>query len=212
MNIATIEMDKTEAHTLMMEYKDHIKANNSPEYRAIMKAYAALAKGESVIHLSQALASGGTIEKTINEWSHQRQAQANVIYTIPRLACIAADATVSLLNIDNDGTVSYATHRWARAKADSVRTSYKIEDAKACYQKFGALVPLIPPKLLPKYALSNYHIIWEAEWQEANKVLPAPIDPILVKHLEGELYVVLAAWDLTAVERAVLAGRSVDLR
>lgn len=34
-----------------------------------------------------------------------------------------------------------------------------------------------------------------------------PTDPLLLRHLHGDLYAVLAAWDLTPLERAVLAGR-----
>jgi hypothetical protein len=66
-----------------------------------------------------------------------------------------------------------------------------------------ALVPIIPPAIRPKAAdLSRYHILFEAEWQP----IP-PKDPLLLKKLSGTLYVILAAWDLTDLERAVLAGR-----
>lgn len=34
-----------------------------------------------------------------------------------------------------------------------------------------------------------------------------PTDPFLLRHLGGTLYVVLAQWDLTPLEKAVLAGR-----
>jgi len=65
-----------------------------------------------------------------------------------------------------------------------------------------ALVPMIPPKFRPTAKLSNYHIMFEAVW----KPVP-PVDPFLLKHLGGTLYVVLAQWDLTPLEQAVLAGR-----
>jgi hypothetical protein len=64
-----------------------------------------------------------------------------------------------------------------------------------------ALVPLIPPWARPKAKLSNYHILWEADWTDV------PVDPALLKHLGGPLYVVLAVWDLTEVERSVLSLR-----
>jgi len=64
------------------------------------------------------------------------------------------------------------------------------------------MVPPVPPGLRPASAIGNYHVLWEAEWERV-----APADPALLKHIGGDLYAVLAVWDLTELERAVLAGR-----
>lgn len=64
-----------------------------------------------------------------------------------------------------------------------------------------ALVPPIPPRFRPE-KLYDYHVLWEAEWQKA-----PPEDPILLKKVSDNVYVVLAQWNLTDVERAVLEGR-----
>ena len=63
-----------------------------------------------------------------------------------------------------------------------------------------AVIPIVPPefKHLIRYSPQNYHILWEADWEDV------PIDPALLKHCGGNLYEVLATWDLTAVERAAL--------
>lgn len=45
-----------------------------------------------------------------------------------------------------------------------------------------------------------------AEIRGKNWKLP-PGDPLLLKHLAGTLYAVLAVWDLTELERAVFGGR-----
>ena len=70
------------------------------------------------------------------------------------------------------------------------------------YQHFKAIVPTVPPRFRPSASLSNYHILFEAEWD-----MIAPRDPALLKHIGGDLYAVLAVWDLTEVERAVLQQR-----
>lgn len=63
-------------------------------------------------------------------------------------------------------------------------------------------MPTIPPKLRPKRGqLGLYHLLFEAEW---GLDPDPPVDPALVRHLGGDLYAVLAVWDLTDVERAVL--------
>jgi hypothetical protein len=66
---------------------------------------------------------------------------------------------------------------------------------------FRALVPPVPPRFRPEN-LYDYHVLWEAEWRKA-----PPIDPILLKKVSDNVYVVLAQWDLTPLEQAVLEGR-----
>lgn len=69
-----------------------------------------------------------------------------------------------------------------------------------------ALVPIIPAQIRPKTKdLSRYYVLFEAEWEP----IP-PKDPLLLSRLSGSLYVILAAWDLTELERAVLAGRFLE--
>lgn len=66
------------------------------------------------------------------------------------------------------------------------------------------IVPLIPPRYRPRRGrLSSCHLLWEVEaWD-----LTPPTDPALIRHLRGDLWSVLAVWDLTDLERAVLAQR-----
>ncbi|WP_417382176.1 hypothetical protein [Gimesia sp.] len=44
----------------------------------------------------------------------------------------------------------------------------------------------------------RYALPWETEWETIS------VDPMLLKHLGKSLYVVLAHWDLTPLEQAVL--------
>lgn len=62
-----------------------------------------------------------------------------------------------------------------------------------------AIVPLIPPRLRPKGKLSDYFILWEAQWEPE-----APDDPFLLKRISERFFAVLAQWDLTPLERAVI--------
>jgi hypothetical protein len=50
----------------------------------------------------------------------------------------------------------------------------------------------------PGGSLGNYHILCEADWEDV------PVDPILLRHLSGALYAVLATWNLSPLERAVM--------
>ncbi len=52
----------------------------------------------------------------------------------------------------------------------------------------------------PDCDLSKRVILWEADWQAA------PVDPLLLLPIGGDLYAVEAAWDLSPLERAVISG------
>ena len=69
------------------------------------------------------------------------------------------------------------------------------------WNSFTAQTPMIPPHLRPAEAqLKHYWILWEADWKEA------PRDPLLLRKLTNDLYVILAAWDLTDLERAAMGS------
>jgi hypothetical protein len=52
--------------------------------------------------------------------------------------------------------------------------------------------------------LAALHVLWEVERWE----LVPPTDPALIRHIRGDLWAVLATWDLTEIERHVLAQRA----
>ena len=66
-------------------------------------------------------------------------------------------------------------------------------------------MPHPPLNLRPKRAMQNYHVLWEVEeWIKA-----PPSDPFLLRRLskDGDLWVVLAMWDLIEVKKAALSTR-----
>lgn len=184
MNVTTIEMARQEARKHFQEYRQAVKETKRKEDVALMRGYRALANGQTLIDVGQAISGAG-----VNERGQ------------PRLAICRADATHCLAEITSRGAVRFymdENYRWARTlKARKVifpNGTYK--DVKEWHGK--AVVPSIPPRLRPKVEYSKLHILWEAEWEAV------PTDPMLLRHLDGSLYVVLAVWDLTALERAVL--------
>ena len=65
-----------------------------------------------------------------------------------------------------------------------------------------SLFPLVPRPIRPSGRVGAYHVLWDANWH-----LVPPEDPALLQHVGGDLYAVVAVWDLTGLERAVLSGR-----
>jgi len=74
--------------------------------------------------------------------------------------------------------------------------------------RWKTLAPIIPPRINVEIACRliphEYHILYEVE--QWNKSSP-PRDPILGKMLTKNLFGVLATWDLTELERKIIAGR-----
>ena len=126
----------------------------------------------------------------------------------PRLAIVRADAKLCWFRCThmarNWGAgrrpIFSASDNWHPPKSQSVvlpRNTFRIDNDHQT-KTLRAVVPTIPPALMPASNLANYHILWEAEWEAI------PVDPMLLKHLGKSLYVVLAQWDLTPLEQAVL--------
>ncbi len=85
-------------------------------------------------------------------------------------------------------------------RAGEVRIPRDLFGTGLCVKDCRAAVPQIPPQHRPK-SLDGYHILWEAKWEAV------PADPMLLRRLDGShLFAVVAQWDLTPVEQAVLRG------
>ena len=152
---------------------------------ALTRGYKALSKGKKLINLHSALNSAG-----LND------------HGLPNLAVIRADAQYCYLHNDWWGMRCFAmseNHQahWRRQSVELPGSVFP--DLKSLgWNLPRAVVPIVPAHLRPKFALKNYHILWEADWEMV------PIDPVLLKHVHGALYEVIAQWDLTPLERAVM--------
>lgn len=194
MNLDTLTMPKTEAKQAFIEYRRAVQERHSTEDEQIMRGYKALAQGKQVIELHAAFQRAG------------QDAQG-----CPRLAIARADEDAIECRRYNDGRLWFSPRvsRWSsRMKGQRTREltlpagTLGVKDPSIGSSRswdYAAMTPIIPPQFRPLHALSNYHLLWEAEWTRL-----APRDPALLKHLGGTLYAVLAMWDLTPVERAVL--------
>lgn len=196
MDLATIEMPRAEARKLFLDYRRAVRERQNDEDAAIMRGYRALSQGMQVINIRDAFEAAGFDEKGL-----------------PRIALARADE--KFLDCTKNWDARFAFHfphsgwghrcQFAAGRCRSfggIPGSPRAE--KWLWLHARAMVPNVPPALRPKAALSNYHLLFEAEWREIPR---PPGDPALLKHIGGDLYAVLAVWDLTPLEQAVLSGR-----
>lgn len=204
MNIETITMDPGAARQAWRDYQAAVRAERRgirsawrAEDLALVKGYRELAQGRQLLDVGAAMRMAGVREDGYPKLAIARS-------HIERVSCH--------LRWGGGAVFHPAEMRfWGRGvkgshQADIVEFPEGTFTAqtKVRASTVSTLVPIIPPVLRPKTNLANFHTLWEVEsW-----TLEPPKDPLLLRHLGGELYAVLAVWDLTELERAVLRGRA----
>ena len=102
----------------------------------------------------------------------------------------------------SDGGVSFPPNtfqNWIRIRDADGKDTWQIHEGS-----LSAKVPIIPSYLEPEASLDNYYILWEVQDWEAS--VPARDDPILLKRITENLFVILGAWDVTELEQSIIRG------
>ncbi|HEY2596961.1 MAG TPA: hypothetical protein VGJ79_00620 [Candidatus Dormibacteraeota bacterium] len=188
METETITVDREEAAAIYRKYREH-QHYSTPIDREVQRVYEAIAKKKIVVQALASIVKAGLGEDGL-----------------PKLAIVRADSEKCHLQLRGDGGARFSKDGWApdrnrRTYIDLPPGSFPASNRR--FNHYEALTPLVPIHIRPQRALENYHILFEAEWSRV-----VPKDPLLLRRLsKGDLWVVIGAWDLTDVERAVLAGR-----
>lgn len=213
MNVETITMDPDEAQEQLEEYAKALRRRADEEYEAVRTGLEALAAGDAVLNLTDAI----------------RQAPVDDAGR-PMLAVGRADRRQVAFTWANGTIARFATKTWrdrglvtdtmvrnidmgrGHGRTQIVRPRsgdpYHITITIEGY----ALVPMVPPpglRLAGGFSgLRHHFVLWEVEaWSDTPIGAVPDRDPYLLKHLGGDLYAVVYEWDLTDLERAVMAGR-----
>lgn len=199
MDLATLDVNSEEAKDRLAAYEAQIAEERTVEDDAIRAGYRALARGLPVISLSATIEAGGYFDSGL-----------------PRIAIVRADATTCWVDVTTWGigagrwryVFTDEPHDRGRARVGIHRVSVDLPRPKVVTnQAYGAstIVPVIPPQHRPRRTrLPRFHVLWEVErWDPT-----PPVDPALLRHIRGDLWAVMATWDLTDLERAVLGARA----
>jgi hypothetical protein len=189
MEVRKIVVSRAKARDLLQEYRKHVHYQ-TPMDAEIQRAYEMISKGRVVIQALESIKAAGLDERGM-----------------PRLAIVRADKPSVHCSVSGDGSCRFTApgqHRGARGQQFNLPRGSFVPPANA--PRWGnsgrATTPLIPVHHRPRRGLANYHVLWEAEWSPE-----PPVDPYLLRQIGGDLWLVVAAWDLTEVERAVMRTR-----
>ncbi|MGH8665351.1 MAG: hypothetical protein ACREUX_13905 [Burkholderiales bacterium] len=184
MQVESIKLNREKARELYQQYRAH-KGVQTEQDAEIEQTYKLIAEGHTVLQAVASIKAAGLNEQRL-----------------PRLAIARADAAKVWWRTQWRGG-RFSIDSWPRGnQARSRRVIVRDWDVIENSPSGEAMVLIVPVYLRPRQALEKYHILFEAEWRP----LP-PVDPYLLRHVSGDLWLVVAAWELTDVERAAMAHR-----
>jgi hypothetical protein len=197
MNIEKFSMAREKAEKLWKEYVAACKDNPKDKFLNDMKkVYSQLKSGRKVVDINKIFEASLVNEK----------------YE-PKLAIAKAMNKEISMEYWENGTVLFSNGRgkWGRTTTDDIVISNIFPklpreqwDGQYSNRKNRkAPVPAIPASIRPKGSLEGYYILWEVEkWAK----IP-PKDPYLLRRITPNMFVVVAGWNLSELERAVMRGR-----
>jgi len=195
MKVEKFSLKRKKAYKLWQDYVKACKDNPKDKFLQDMKkVYNQLKSGRKVIDITEVFKRSG-----LNMDGD------------PNLAIAPANLKEILCQYDEDGTVTFVRSFW-KPNWDIdviIKDTFpnlpkeQWQGQYSRYKRIEAPVPVIPASIRPKGNLANYYILWEVEkW----KPVP-PKDPYLLRRLTKNMFVVVAGWKLTKLERSVMKGR-----
>ncbi len=207
--VKVFDVEKEEALKKWREYCTYLKNHKDKAddtIRQLKDIYYQLSQGNQVIDIYQSMKIAGK-----NEFDQ------------PRLAIIRADRKRVVFQKRADGAGAFWSHDvgrygpssnpqvaipketfnpWATRMVKNEWSKSPYEYREMINRVLSAPVPIIPAEYRPDGQLHRYFIMWEVDkWENA-----PPRDPYLLRRISANIFVVLAAWDLTELERAVMRG------
>ena len=197
--IVKIKMPKEQAKEEWKKYVDVLKKRKEKYLKTMKAAMYHMKEGRELIDVYKVMKAAG-----LNENNQ------------PRLAIARADLKEVYFEKRDAGSGIYGTGAqysgvaWNKDRVSLPDSIFKIHwerkgDSRWDIEKkvIKTKVPMIPVEILPDGDLKNYYILWEAdEWEE----LPQTKDPLLLKRISENLFVILGAWDTTELEQSIISG------
>lgn len=215
MNVTTIQMEPEEAQAKLEAYRKALEGRHSAEveeeWKAAELAYRELAKGTPLIDPFAAIRGCGWRPDGRPVLAIARADQKRCQWDIARSPRWWNSEAKQMTGAWTPMAWRFQAYRdrlsmWSGRRAGNL--TFEVDqitlDPPVVPKHGVAMVPMVPPDVLPPRGcdLSKHFILWEVEsWDMA-----PPVDPMLLKPIGGNLYAVVAQWDLTDIERMIIAG------
>jgi hypothetical protein len=201
MNVNTIIIPKNEALAKLADYKALNQSQKTREDERLQSLYQAVSKGARVVNIASAFKQAGLNQKGQPKLAISR-ADWKTVHFHPRRCIINGDRSFTpYYNLEGAGLFTDTPRFVERAYQKSISVPGHTFSTDLTRSNLKSRVPHIPPSIRPKIHLRNYHILFEVQnWEEY------PVDPFLLRRIDGYLYVVEAEWELTELEASILGS------
>ena len=220
MDIPTIEKPIEEAKAEYEKYSKLLKSRHEKELELLKICNYHLKNGRKLIDIFQVLKHVGLDKNDDPKLAIARADWQIVDFTKQRYATGIFHSQMAIAKISGSGIFRPSTSKEEirlpmKFYESEWKNQYANDPEKLRWDEFipvrgtiEAPVPTIPASLRPDAELKNYYILFEVEsWSEfLDDSGNTGRDPLLLKRLSNNLFVVLAAWDMTDLEKAVLDG------
>lgn len=203
MDAPKITISQEKAKEIYGDYLEVVKTRKEKYLRDLKQVYYHLSKGHQVLDIYEVFKKSG-----VNEDGE------------PKLAIVRADVKKCVFHKRDLGSGRFSENFDWRDQEIPARfdvflpsntfPDWKIDETKETWdderiirRHIQTKTTICPPHLLPNGKLDNYYLLWEVEkWDE----VPVAKDPFLLKRINDNAFIVLAEWNLTKVEQAVIRG------
>ena len=203
-NAPVIEVGEDEARELYEDYAEQIKkrGDEAEKYlKDLKQTYYHLSQGRKVIDIFEVFKKSSLKDNGDPELAIARADLKKVFFHKQNMGAGSFTESDSLYWMKSaDVSLPSGTFKeWRRIPNQS--TGKWAPKTIVERERLQTKVPLIPAHILPNGKLENYYILFEVvEWNE----VPVAADPYLLKRINANAFVVLAEWDITPIEQAIM--------
>jgi len=183
------DISREDAEIKFNEYTELLKTKNEKWIKQLQTAYKYLKDGKQIIDIYEVFRNN----KLKNG--------------LPTLALARADMDRIVYQKKRNGAGAFGlktTNPWGSYKLTTILKLPKgtMKTMTSEYGFYDTHVPIIPAEFVPTNDFSKYFILFEVEkW---DSIAPPKSDPILLARISENLFVVLAVWELTELERRLI--------
>lgn len=203
MDAENIEMSEEEAREAYEEYSRLVKDREEEHLEILKKCTYHLSQGRKVLNIYDVIKNGGVFENGEPKLAIARADWKQVVFTKHKgKSGVFSDekttrnwgVTKANINLPNN----YFDDDWGM-QTDSEGKVYSW--SSPVREAVQTATPIIPAVLTPQGKLNNYYILFEVIGRRR-----VGADPLLLRRLSDNMFVVLATWDVSPLEQAVLDG------
>lgn len=232
MQVPTIEVDREEARKRVEEFTAKRRKKLTEMDHALFRGYKALAEGLTLIDVNQAIKQGGHFEDNYCPKLALARSDVETVYFNHHWHYYGKPIPFhggDYAAFSSRETPERRGRFWDEVKAHQSETEglWAISERLGLMQRFDDLidspeglrrgqrrswhksewqttVPPIPFHLRPNGDAAKYLILWEVEEWKEFRAARAPGDPFLLERIAHPIYVVVAQWDLSELEKRIL--------